>query len=75
MHKLPIYDIIKIRKAVELCFVSVDGRKAADPDNPMIFQKYWDVWLAFNMFFGAVYKVKPFQRILERINPHQPIKE
>jgi hypothetical protein len=59
----------------KLWIVSCDGRDAADPDNPMIFQRHWEVWLLFNIVFGLIYWVPPLLWVLNKINPHQPTKK
>lgn len=65
----------KVRKYFpksKLYFVSVDAREAEDQENPMVFQRYWEVWLAFNIFFWVVYHVPFAHWIVKRLNPRQP---
>ena|SRR6185436_10834480 len=57
-------------KAV-LYFRSADAEKSADPRNPMFLQRYWEVWLIFNIMFYPLYRWFPGVGWFAKRNFHQ----
>ncbi len=55
----------------QVYMVTSNARLCADQKNPMYLQRYWQVWLVFNMFFYPLYKYFPGVRFFARLNPHQ----
>jgi hypothetical protein len=54
-------------------FRSVSAKKAADPKNPMIAQRHWQIWLLANLVAFPLFKWFPGVRRLARKNSSQPV--
>lgn len=57
----------------EICFRSIPAWEAADPENPMWFQRRWQVWLLVNIAADLLaYRWEPILRFLIKRNFSQP---
>lgn len=65
------YYLPKYFPNAKLCFCSSDARRCADRWNPMYLQRYWQVWLLFNIFFYPLYRWFPGVAWFAKRNFHQ----
>lgn len=65
-HILPNYF-----PSAKLYFKSVDARLCSDHRNPMHLQRYWRVWLVFNVVFYPLYTMWPGVGWFAKKNFHQ----
>jgi hypothetical protein len=59
-------------KTARVEFRSLSGPAGDDPENPMILQRNWKVWTAFNMVFYAPYRLPFGVQFFAWWNPRQP---
>jgi hypothetical protein len=66
-----MYLLPKYFPNAKLFFRSVDARQCADKRNPMYLQRYWQVWLVFNICFYPLYRWFPGVAWFAKKNFHQ----
>lgn len=65
------YYLPKYFPNAKLFFSSADARDCADKRNPMHLQRYWQVWLLFNICFYPLYRWFPGVAWFAKRNFHQ----